>query len=108
MKATALLFTITLLAASSWSCSRAEGPPVTAAAPAPYASITGPRKPCVNLNTATVEELTRLPGIGEVTAGKIAQHRADHGPFRRPEEVIIVDGFSERKYRALAGLVCVE
>jgi competence protein ComEA len=50
----------------------------------------------------------QLPGIGEVMSRKIIEHRERHGPFRRPEEIIIIEGFSERKYRALAGLVCVE
>jgi competence protein ComEA len=62
---------------------------------------------CVNLNTATAEQLERLPGIGEVTARKIIEYRVQNGPFRRPEEVIIIEGFSERKYRAIADLVCV-
>jgi competence ComEA-like helix-hairpin-helix protein len=66
-----------------------------------------PGNPCVNLNTATAEELSQLPGIGEVMSRKIIEYRERHGPFRRPEEIIIIEGFSERKYRALAGRVCV-
>lgn len=66
------------------------------------------RNACINLNTATGEELMRLPGIGEATSRKIIEYRERHGPFRRPEEIIIIEGFSERKYRALAGLICVE
>jgi competence protein ComEA len=62
---------------------------------------------CVNLNTAAAEELALLPGIGEVIARKIVEYREQNGPLRRPEEIIIIDGFSERKYRAIADLVCV-
>jgi competence protein ComEA len=62
----------------------------------------------VNLNTATAEELTRLPGIGEALAGKIIEHRSRYGPFRRPEDVLIIDGISERRYRELAHLVCAQ
>jgi competence protein ComEA len=69
---------------------------------------TRPRNPCVNLNTATREELMQLPGIGEVMSGRIIEYRERHGPFRRPEDMIIIEGFSEKKYRALAALVCVE
>lgn len=62
---------------------------------------------CVNLNTATAEELERLPGIGEVMARKVIEYRNQNGPFRRPEEIIIIEGFSERKYRAIAETICV-
>lgn len=67
------------------------------------------RSDCVNLNTATEEELDRrLKGIGEVTARKIVEYRERMGPFRKPEEVIVVDGMSERKYRQIAGQLCVD
>ena len=65
-------------------------------------------RPCLNLNTATADELMKLPGIGEVMSRRIIEYRERHGPFRRPQDVIIIEGFSERKYRALAELVCVE
>ncbi|HWN99532.1 MAG TPA: helix-hairpin-helix domain-containing protein [Blastocatellia bacterium] len=60
------------------------------------------------MNSATAEELQLLPGIGEVTARKLVEYREQNGPYRRPEEIIIIEGFSERKYRAIADLICVE
>lgn len=66
-----------------------------------------PARPTVNLNTATAQELIQLPGIGEVMAKRIIDYRERHGRFRRPEEIIIIEGFSERRYRAIADLVCV-
>lgn len=65
------------------------------------------RRPCVNLNQATAEELMRLPGVGEVMSRRIIDYRERHGPFRRPAEIIIIEGFSEKKYRALEDLICV-
>ena len=65
-------------------------------------------KPCVNLNTATAEELKELQGIGEVTARRVIDYREHHGRFRRPEEIIIVEGFSEKKYRAISERICIE
>ena len=41
-------------------------------------------------------------------ARRIVEYRKQHGPLRRPQEIIIVEGFSDRKYRAIAELVCVE
>jgi competence protein ComEA len=66
------------------------------------------QKPCLNLNIATAEELIKLPGVGDVIAKRIIDYRKRHGPLQRPEEIIIIEGFSERRYRAIAALVCVE
>jgi competence protein ComEA len=66
------------------------------------------RERCLDLNAATIVELERLPGIGEVTARKIIAYREQNGPFRRPEDLIIIEGFSERKYRSIADFVCVK
>lgn len=63
---------------------------------------------CVNLNTATAEELKGLPGIGDVMAGRVIDYRERHGRFRRPAEIIIVEGFSETKYKAIAHRICIE
>jgi DNA uptake protein ComE-like DNA-binding protein len=41
-------------------------------------------------------------------AKRIIEYRTRQGRFRRPEELIIVEGFSERKYRAIEGMICVE
>ena len=62
---------------------------------------------CVNLNTATVEQLMPLPGIGEVMSRKIIAHREQYGPFRRPEDLIIIEGFSEKQFRKIEDRVCV-
>ena len=49
----------------------------------------------INVNTATVEELERLSGIGAVKAAAIVEWRSEHGPFRYPEELILVSGIGE-------------
>ena len=52
---------------------------------------TAPHGP-VNINTASVKELMTLEGIGEKVAEKIVEYRAEHGPFKKPEEIRKVHG----------------
>lgn len=61
----------------------------------------------ININTASREELERLPGIGEGLAARIIEHRERHGSFRRVEHLIIVRGISERRFSALRAFVTV-
>lgn len=67
-----------------------------------------PRSSCIDLNKASIAELMQLPGVGEVMSRRIVEYRERHGSFRRPAEVIIIEGFSEKKYRAIADRVCAE
>jgi competence protein ComEA len=61
----------------------------------------------ININTATVEELQRLPGVGPAFASRIVEHRRRHGPFKRTQDVIIVRGMSAKLYRRIAHLIRV-
>ena len=49
----------------------------------------------VDINTAGVEELMTLPGIGETRARAIVEYRAEHGPFAYVEDLIGVPGIGE-------------
>ena len=51
----------------------------------------------VNVNTATVEQLQTLPGVGPVMAREIVRYREKNGPFRRVEELLIIRGISKKK-----------
>ncbi len=61
----------------------------------------------VNINTATKEELERLPGIGEVTAERILLYREEQGLFRKPEDIMKVRGIGTKKFEQLKSLITV-
>jgi len=67
-----------------------QGPPGGASVPGP---APGGR---IELNSATASQLDELPGIGPVLARRIVEHRAAHGPFRSPEELLAVRGIGTR------------
>ena len=56
----------------------------------------------VNLNTATLDELDSLPGVGPVTAQKILDWRSAHGPFTAIDELLEVDGIGEKTLADMA------
>jgi competence protein ComEA len=56
----------------------------------------------VDLNTASAEDLQRLPGVGPVAAGRIIAEREANGPFESVEALVRVPGFGPAKVRVLA------
>ena len=46
----------------------------------------------INLNTATVDQLTSLNGIGEAKAKAIVAYRQEHGPFKSVDQLVDVKG----------------
>jgi competence protein ComEA len=62
----------------------------------------------VNINTATPEELARLPALGPKLAGDIVEHRVRFGPFRRIEHLMLVQGISEKRFRNIKDLIKAE
>jgi competence ComEA-like helix-hairpin-helix protein len=66
------------------------------------------RQSLININTATPQELEKLPGIGKVVAERIVAHREQYGPFRRTEHLMMVRGISDGKFRELRPLIIVK
>lgn len=79
----------------------------TAAAPVPpgggEAPVPGvaPPGPPINLNTATLDQLDQLDGIGPATAQKILQYRQEHGGFSSVEELKEVPGIGDVRFKTL-------
>jgi len=62
----------------------------------------------LNLNTATLEELDALPGIGPALAQRILDYRSEHGGFKSVEELKEVRGIGDTLFADLKDLVTVE
>jgi competence ComEA-like helix-hairpin-helix protein len=62
----------------------------------------------LDLNTATVEQLDKLPGIGPTTAKAIVRFREKSGPFRRVEDLLAIRGITKKKLEKIRPLVTVK
>ena len=80
----------------------AESDSVPGAAMGPTAAGVG-AKP--SLSSATAEQLDELPGVGPVTAQKILDYRAEHGPFRSVDDLDAVPGIGPVRIEQLRDLV---
>jgi competence protein ComEA len=76
--ALALLFTLGLSAGSAFAA--AKTPPAGK----------------VNLNTASAQQLTDVPGIGEKLASRIVEYRQKNGSFKNVQELMNVKGVGEK------------
>lgn len=61
----------------------------------------------VNINTADVKTLCKLPNVGESTAKKIISYREENGPFESIEEIQNVKGIGYQDYIRLQPLITV-
>ena len=63
---------------------------------------------CLDLNTATREQLLSLPQVGDALAERILAYRAQYGKFITVEQLTDVEGIGEGLMQQLRGLVYVE
>jgi len=75
-------------------------PPATGAVPGSAGGL-------VNVNTATATDLEALPGIGEVIAQRIVDHRTANGPFTSVEQLLDVSGIGDSILESIRELVTV-
>lgn len=61
----------------------------------------------ININKASVEDLDRLPGIGEILAQRIIDYREKNGGFKKIEEIKDVSGIGDAKYNNIKDKISI-
>lgn len=61
----------------------------------------------ININQASIEQLSYLPRVGAKAAQKVVDYRKAKGPFARPEDLMEVKGFGEKKFEQLRTYLAV-
>lgn len=94
----ALLLLVALVAVQSVPAQQKAAPAGAQAARAAHPkSVTG----VVNINTASVADLSLLPRVGESVAQRIVEYRDKNGGFKKVEELLNVRGIGERSLETL-------
>ncbi len=101
---TLVIFALALFASGCGTITHLSANPVQYNIVVPKAE----RGSLVNINTASAQELEKLPGVGKVIAERIVLHREQYGSFGRAEHLMMVRGISDRKFRGLHPLIVVE
>lgn len=80
--------------------------------PAGEAPVSGtdsaPEQDLLNINTATLEQLDSLPGIGPVIAQRIIDYRTENGPFTAVSQLTLVEGIGDKRLMAIIDLITTE
>lgn len=61
----------------------------------------------IDVNSAEASELETLPGVGEVIAARIVEHREANGPFQSPQDLMDVSGIGEVTFAEMEAEVTV-
>ena len=105
-----LMLIAAVIIVSAVNAERIDTPVVTAdvSARTTVKSASPANTPKININTATEEELQKIPGIGPSTASKIVQYRIENGAFSRIYDIVNVAGMGDRKFDSIKDYITVE
>lgn len=84
-----------------------ETTPPETSKPSPTASTAPAQIPVVNINTASIEELQQLPGIGSAKAMAVVQYRSVFGDFTDINEIKNVNGIGESVFEGISDYITV-
>src|SRR5271156_4304166 len=59
----------------------------------------------ININTARVDQLQMLPGIGATLASRILDYRQENGPFKSLDDLENIDGITEKRFGHIKDLI---
>lgn len=61
----------------------------------------------VNVNSASSTQLALLPRVGPSVAERIVDYRKQNGPFKKPEDLMLVQGIGEKTFQLLKPYVAI-
>ena len=73
----------------------------------PAAAAPQPAGEKININTASADELTALPGIGKAYAERIVEYREKNGPFKKLEDLLNVRGVGEKTFERIRDRITI-
>jgi competence protein ComEA len=65
------------------------------------------RSRMVNVNSADASQLALLPRVGPSVAQRIVDYRKQNGPFKKPEDLMLVQGIGEKTFQLLKPYVAI-
>ena len=101
------MMTRTLMAAILGIAVSATAASAQSKATTPKAAATATAAAPVNLNTATVEQLATIPGVGPKMAERIIDYRQKNGGFKKIEDLMNVSGVGEKSFLKMKPLITV-